>query len=186
MLEKLKNTILNAPIVRSGEKFDIYPPFGSLRIEPQVVEEVTNHILKIANLNCDKIAAVESTGVAIATALSLSTKIPLAIIRKKSYGFKDEFAVSNITGYTRNKYYVNGITKGMKVFLFDDVINTGETMKAIVKTLEYIGAEITDIVFVMDKGKDREKVAKELKRDIKALVKVDISTGKARILEELT
>jgi adenine phosphoribosyltransferase len=171
----LSEAIRNAPIVEHEGKFDIYPEFGSLMIDPGLVSAIADRIMAIANLNCEKIALIESMAIPVGTVLALKSNIPYTVIRKREYKLPGEVSVKEIAGYDRADFYINGVTKGQKILLFDDTINTGETLGAVVRTFRHIGAELVDIITIMDKGSGRKDLEKELGLEIKTLVNVKIT-----------
>jgi adenine phosphoribosyltransferase len=172
--EILEPAIMNAPVVEHDGYYDIYPNFGSLMIEPELVQAVCKKLVAVGNFDCHKIALVESMAIAVGTALALDVNLPYTVIRKRQYKLPGEVSVSEHSGYSRADFYINGIEKGTRVVVFDDTINTGETLVAIVRTLQKIGAEVVDILTIMDKGNSRERIGEELGITIKTLVAVSI------------
>jgi len=57
------------------------------------------------------------------------------------------------------------------------VISTGGTLFAIVKALRTIGAEITDVVIVFEKTREKKRMEAELGLKIKTLLRVDVVKG---------
>ena len=53
--------------------------------------------------------------------------------------------------------FINGVKKGDKVVLMDDVMSTGGTIMAIVLALKKIGAEVVDVVVIVEKGDRRNR-----------------------------
>jgi adenine phosphoribosyltransferase len=98
------------------------------------------------------IIAAEAMAIPIGTALSLMTDIPLNIIRKRSYGLPGEKEVMQQTGYSKGRMYINGLVKGDRVVIVDDVISTGGTVNGILRTLNLMGVEIAGICFAIKKG----------------------------------
>lgn len=184
MLENLKNSLKEAPIVKKGDYDYFVHPItdGIPKIEAELLKEVAIEIEKIANLDCDKIVTAEAMGIPIGTALSLKTGLPLVIIRKRKYGLEGEVKVLQTTGYSKTQMYINGIKKGERVVIIDDVLSTGGTLIAIVNALRKIGAKITDIIIVIEKCK-KEKIEKIIGKNIKTLVKVEIVDGKVVVLD---
>jgi len=128
----------------------------------------------------DKIVTIEAMGIHIGTALSLKTGIPMVIIRKRMYGLPGEIAVHQATGYSKGELYLNGIHKGDKVLIVDDVISTGGTMRATIEALKIAGAEIKDIFVVFSRGNGVEELMK-MGYNARALIDVDVSEGKVII-----
>ena len=178
MLDRLKESLLNAPVIKRGDYYYFIHPItdGVPELRPDLIREVSAYILKIANMDVDKIVTIEAMGIHIGTALSLITDIPLVIIRKRKYELPGEIVVNQSTGYSKDKLYMNGIFKGDKVMIVDDVISTGGTMQATISAIETAGAEIKDIVAVISRGEGEQEI-KERGYPLKVLVKVDVSEG---------
>jgi adenine phosphoribosyltransferase len=121
----------------------------------------------------------EAMGIHIGTTLSMMTDIPFTIVRKRWYRLPGEVAVHQTTGYSKGELYLNGVSKGDRVVIVDDVISTGGTMKALVGALKYAGAEIVDICVAFQRGEP------EIGRPYKALVRVEVSPTRVRILDTI-
>ncbi len=187
MLDKLKKTLVESPIVKKGDyNYFIHPiTDGIMLVEPDLLREVSEAIIKVADLNVDKIVCMEAMGIHIATALSLETNIPFVVVRKRCYDLDEEVAVHQVTGYSECELYINGIRKGERILVVDDVVSTGGTMIAVLDALKGAGIEIADIVAVVEKGEGKERVKKETGHDIKTLIKVDVKDGKVVIENSL-
>jgi adenine phosphoribosyltransferase len=114
--------------------------------------------------------------------LSLRTGIPYNVVRKRKYGLPGEVSVRQTTGYSEKDLYINGLKKGDRVVIVDDVISTGGTLRAIVKALQSMGVSIVDIIIVVQKTDQLERMEAELGVRIKTLVKVEVRDGKVRVL----
>ncbi|MCD5409778.1 MAG: purine phosphoribosyltransferase family protein [Methanocellales archaeon] len=170
------------PIVKRGDySYFIHPiTDGIPELKPELIREVAAYIAKTADTDVDKIITIEAMGIHIGTALSLLTNIPLVIIRKREYGVPGEIAVHQVTGYSKDKLYLNGVNKGDRVIIIDDVISTGGTMKATIKALEIAGAEIKDIVIVFSRGDGIAEI-KKMDHTPRALIDVDVSEDRVII-----
>jgi adenine phosphoribosyltransferase len=176
MLERLKTSLINSPVIKRGEyNYFIHPiSDGVPSIDPYMVEEIADYILKITDIKkVDTILTVEAMGIPVANALSLKTGIPLTIVRKRPYYLDGEVELSQSTGYSKGALYINGLKKGDKIILVDDVISTGGTLLALVKALKIIGVEINDVVSVIGRGDGYLKL-RELGIEPKILVTIDV------------
>jgi adenine phosphoribosyltransferase len=179
MLERLVNSLETCPIVRRGEyNYFIHPITDGVPIvDPSLLREVGAAMLKALDLNgVTKIVVAEAMGIHIGTVLSLMTDIPLNIVRKREYKLPGEVAVHQATGYSKGELYLNGITKGDRVVIIDDVVSTGGTIKALLKALEIAGAEVTDICFAIQRGEP------ELDCPFKTLVRIEV-TDRVRVVD---
>ncbi len=175
MLERLKKSLLEAPVFKRGEyNYFIHPiTDGVPEVRPELIREVTGHIVRIADLDADKIVTVEAMGIPIGTALSNICDIPMVIVRKRKYGLPGEIEVSQVTGYSKSQLFLNGINKGDRVVVVDDVISTGGTLLAVLKSLKIAGAVVKDIVVVIRRGDGVVRLREE-GYDIKTMVDVKV------------
>lgn len=187
MLEKLVKSLVEAPVVKKGEYDYFVHPItdGVPLVEADLLQEVAEAVSKFGNMEVDKIVCVEAMGIHLATAISLLTNIPFVVVRKRFYGLEGEVAVHQTTGYSEGELYVNGLKKGDRVFLVDDVVSTGGTMTAVIKALKRIETEIVDVMAIIEKGDGREFVEKETGTKVKTLVRANVMGGKV-VVEKIT
>jgi len=183
MLKNLRETMKSAPIVRRGTyNYFIHPiSDGVPVVKPELLREVIACMVKNADLDVDKIVTIEAMGLPLGAALSTMTDIPFIIIRKRKYELPGEIAVHQTTGYSKGELYLNGINKGDRVLIIDDVISTGGTMSAVVKALEKAGAVIKDIVVVIERGEGKKSI-EDMGYDVQTLIKIDVDDSGVRIL----
>jgi adenine phosphoribosyltransferase len=183
MLEEVIKSLEASPIVKKGDYNYFVNPIsdGVPAIDPIILKELSLSVSKHANLDIDKIVAVEAMGIHLATALSLTTGIPFVVIRKRSYGLPGEKEVFQKTGYGSSNLYVNDLKEGEKILLIDDVVSTGGTMIALINTLRDMGLQLKSVVAIIEKGKGKEIVKRETGVDILSIVKLDVIDGKVVI-----
>ena len=183
MLKNLRETMRTAPIVKRGSyNYFIHPiSDGVPLVKPELLREVIACIVKNANLDVDKIVTIEAMGLPLGAALSTITDIPFIIIRKRKYDLPGEIAVHQATGYSKGELYLNGINKGDRVLIIDDVISTGGTMKAVIWALEKAGASIADIVVVIERGEGK-KIISDMGYNVQTMIKIDVDEHGVKIL----
>ncbi len=179
MLDKLVESLETCPIVRRGDyNYFIHPITDGVPIvDPALLREVCTAMIKVLDLTgVEKIVVVEAMGIHIGSVLSTMTDIPMTIMRKREYKLPCEIAVHQTTGYSKGELYLNGVYKGDRVVIIDDVISTGGTMKALLQALEIAGADVVDICIAIQRGNP------DIGRPYKSLVKIDVSE-KVHIVE---
>jgi adenine phosphoribosyltransferase len=179
MLEKLVKSLETCPMVKRGEyNYFIHPITDGVPIvDPALLRDVCTAMIKVLDLNgVDKIVVVEAMGIHIGSVLSTMTDIPMTIMRKREYRLPGEVAVHQVTGYSKGELYLNGIQKGDRVVIVDDVISTGGTMRALLQALEIAGAEVVDVCFAIQRGEP------SIGRPYKSLVRIDV-TEKVHVVE---
>lgn len=183
MTELLRQSLIDAPIIKREEyDYFVHPVTDGIPlVEAELLREIADGIEEFVTLDgVDRIVTPESMGIPHATALTLATDIPFTVIRKRPYHFENEVQIPQQTGYSEQNLYINDVREGDHVLVLDDVCSTGGTLAAICTGLEDIGAEIVDIVVVIQRGTN---LRVELPADVKSLVTVDIVNGKLVIQE---
>ena len=154
-MENLIKSLIASPIVKKGEyNYFVHPiTDGIPYIDPRVLREVAVGMIRLLDLDeIDYIVTAEAMGIPIGSAISLMTDIPLNIIRKRTYGLPGEQEVAQQTGYSKGQMFINGLARGDRIVIVDDVISTGGTMNGIIRTLTAMGVEIAGICFAIKKG----------------------------------
>jgi len=190
MLELLKDALENAPVVRKGEySYFINPLQGvSPPLQPDLLMEIARAIVRIANLDVNRIVTAEVMGIHISSLVSCLTGIPLVIIRKKEFGLPGEVEFTSEKSYRQIakeeevKLYINSIQKGNRILIIDDVMSEGGTVIGMIKGLQKAGAIVKDVVVVINRGRGLERVKKETGHDVKTLADVEVRGGKVHIL----
>lgn len=183
MLENVKKSLEESPIVQKGEYHYFVNPIsdGVPAMTPDILNELTETIMKHVDLDIDKIVAVEAMGIHLATALSLATGIPFVIIRKRQYGLAGEKEIEQKTGYGFSKLYVNDLKEGDKIVLIDDVVSTGGTLTSTINTLKDMGIEVETAIAVINKGNGKKIVEEQIDIPIFSIVDLDVVDGKVVI-----
>ncbi len=174
MINELLGLWQSSPVViMKHYRYVVHPiTDGIPYIAPTLLNKVVNSIIRKANLNVDYVVVPETMGIPLGTLLSYKTKIPLNIIRKKCYKLKGELVIKQKTAYKSAKMYLNGLRKGNRVLIVDDIISTGGTLLGIIKVMEKAGIKIIDIITVLERGEGKKQVEKETGYKIKTLQKV--------------
>lgn len=183
MLEEVIKSLEASPVVKKGDYDYFVNPIsdGVPAMDPIILRELSLAVHKHADLDIDKIVAVEAMGIHLAAALSLTTGIPFVVIRKRSYGLPGEKEVFQQTGYGSSNLYINDLQGGEKILLIDDVVSTGGTMVALIRTLMNMGLQLKSAVAIIDKGDGKKIVKEQTGVDVLSIVKLDVVDGKVVI-----
>ena len=155
MAERLLKSIEEAEIMEiNGYQYFIHPMSDGIpSIDPELLKEAADLMISKCSFDCDLIVTAETMGIPIATAVSLKLGIPYTVVRKRKYGLPGEVDISQRTGYSKNSMYINGVKKGDRVVVIDDVLSTGGTMKAMLDALiNRIGCTVVDAAVVFGKN----------------------------------
>ena len=186
MLELLKESLKKSPIVdKKGYKYFVHPiTDGFPYLDPEILREITDVVADIiGDRDFDYIVGAEAMAIPLGVALSLKLNKPFVVIRKRQYGLPGEVEVTQETGYSKNRLYINGIKEGDSVVIVDDVLSTGGTIKALASAFDRMNVKIEDIIIVIEKGPNKARVEEEIGHKIKTLVRVDVVDDHVEILE---
>ncbi len=180
-LSRLRASLAAAPMVKFGEyNYFVHPITDGIPLgDPEVLDEVLAELAKAGDWSrCDKIVTAESMGFPLASGLSMRVHKPYVFIRKRQYRLPGEVSLKQTTGYSKTDMFINNICRGDRVVFVDDVISTGGTLYAIVRALRQIGAEVTDVLIVFEKTREKARMEGELGLTIKTLLPVEVVHGK--------
>ncbi|WNY25355.1 hypoxanthine/guanine phosphoribosyltransferase [Methanolapillus millepedarum] len=183
MLEKLKKSLIEAPVIQKESDGNIYNYFvhpisdGIPAIGTDILDEISDFIIQSCGgcSDIDAVLTVESMGIPIAIPISMKTGVPTSIVRKRQYGLPGEVELSQSTGYSKGKLYLNGLKKGDRVLVVDDVISTGGTLLALLKCLDRMGVAVAGIFCVIGRGCGPEIIERETGHKVTVLVDIDVT-----------
>ena len=154
-MNQLRTSLQNAPVIWKGD----YPYFihpvtdGVPRMDPEVLKAIVELTTERVDWSqIDVLLGIEAMGLPLAAPLSMATGVPLVVARKRSYGLEGEVKIDQATGYSKGVMYLNDIKKGERVAILEDVLSTGGTLEAVIEGVQRAGAEVTEIVAVVEKG----------------------------------
>ncbi|MCL2862617.1 MAG: hypoxanthine/guanine phosphoribosyltransferase [Methanimicrococcus sp.] len=181
MLDKLKKSLEEAPVIQKESGGQIYNYFihpisdGIPKTDPAILEEIADYIFSAQKNDYDMIVTIEAMGLPIATALSLKTRRPVSIIRKRKYGLPGEVELSQSTGYSKGSLFINGLREGERVIIVDDVVSTGGTLIPLLETLKRMGVIVAGVYGVIGRGDGAARVKEKSGIDVTVLVDIDVS-----------
>ncbi|KZX11390.1 hypoxanthine/guanine phosphoribosyltransferase [Methanobrevibacter filiformis] len=181
MLENLKKSLEASPVIKKGDYDYFVNPItdGIPEMVPDVLRELVAIVKDKVDLkDIDKIVCIEAMGIHLATALSLETDIPFVVIRKREYGLPGETSVFQETGYSKQNLYINFIDSEDNIIVIDDVVSTGGTLVATISSLKERGANVQDVIAIVEKYEGKQRVKNETGVNVLTLAKLDIIDSK--------
>lgn len=187
----LAASLAEAPIVAKGDYDYFVNPLsdGIPIVRPALIREAATGLarhLAPYRADTDKMATAEAMGLPLATALALESDLPFVTARKRAYGLDGERELAQVTGYSKNRLWLNGIVPGDRVVVVDDVISTGGTLRALVAGLRDNGAVPLAVLTVFSKDPEPSTLARALGCPVHALVSCHVArteTGKHVVLD---
>jgi len=184
--ERLRESVLASPVIdKDGYPYLVHPiTDGIPYVEPEILNEIIDWMLDVGDFDCDVILAPESMGIPLAIPVSLKLNIPYTVARKRRYDLPGEIIIPHKTGYSDSALYVNGVKRGDRIVIVDDVLSTGGTMSALIDALTSNGIEIVDVLVVLNKGFHGEELKEMFGVDIKTMMKIEIVNGAPAITDD--
>ncbi|NLL94665.1 MAG: adenine phosphoribosyltransferase [Thermoplasmatales archaeon] len=182
MLKLLRESVASSPIIeKSGYHYMVNPVTdGVPRMRPELQSEIIDAIAAVGDFEgCDCLIAPESMGIPLAVPLGMKLGIPYVIVRKRAYGLPGEVSFEQRTGYSGSRMYINGLERGERVVVVDDVVSTGGTMVSLIRALrDGCGCEIGDVITVFEKGGGAAIVEEATGVRVKTLLPLKYVEGK--------
>lgn len=174
-----------AVIDKGGYQYFVHPLSDGIRaIDPSMLEGfgnvISSRIERIKDV--DIILTAEAMGIPITSIVSIKTRLPFNIVRKRGYGLDGEVVVEQRTGYSSSDLYVNLPGKNGKLIIIDDVLSTGGTLRALAEGVKKAGWEVALAVVLFNKmGDERTTLQNELEFPIETLLDIEVIDGTCRV-----
>lgn len=132
--------------------------------DPELTEACARELLKVAP-EYDYIVTAEAKGIPLAHEMARQAGNPRYILARKApkLYMRDLFSVTvnSITTAREQKLYLDGkdaaLMKGKRVLLVDDVISTGESLKALEALVEKAGGIICGRMAILAEGEAQDR-----------------------------
>lgn len=115
-------------------------------------EAMDMFVERYKDMKIDKIVAIESRGFLIGAPLAYLLNIGLVLIRKPgklpAKTYKQDYTLEY--GVDQIEIHSDALKEGERVLIADDLIATGGTVKAAVRLVEKMKAEVIECCFIID------------------------------------
>lgn len=181
-MQRLSASLESAPIVwKDGYPYFVHPVTdGVPRLEGEVLSAIVHLIGERVDWDdVDLILGIEAMGLPLTAPLSVQHDRPLVVARKRAYGLEGEVVVDQSTGYSKGAMYLNDVRPGERVLIVDDVLSTGGTLRAVIDGIRRCGAEVAQVVIVVEKGPGMAEMHRDdPSLNLSALIAVDVVDGR--------
>ncbi len=127
--------------LRSGQVSSTYFDKYLFEADPELLAEVADHAARLIPTDIEVLAGLELGGIPVATALSLSTGLPVAFVRKRA------------KEYGTAKLAEGAQIAGRRVLIVEDVITTGGQVALSMADLRAGGAHIESVLCIIDRSR---------------------------------
>ena len=184
----LRSAFDNQPLLPFGEyNFLINPLTEQIpATSAELLRAATKLIVESGDFKrATKIAGEEDKGAILVASTALETGLPFGMARWYPSGLDGQVGVEFEMEYASGQLFLNGIDKGDRVIIVDDMVSTGGTMLALIEAVEKAGANIVDIVCVAEKVEygGVERIRKETGYQVKTLVKISVAGELSKVLD---
>jgi orotate phosphoribosyltransferase len=132
-------------VLRSGKRSNRYFDKFLFETDPALLRRLGRYLAALVPKQTQHLAAPELGAVLLGGAVSMETGLPLILVRKeaKAYG-----TAKQLEGH---------LDGGERVTLIEDVVTTGGDSLRSAKVLQDAGAEVVQLVVVLDRGEGGEE-----------------------------
>ncbi len=124
----------------SGKKSKYYVDIKKASTHPATLAVIAEQVASlIVNEDVDLVGGVALGGIPLATAVSLSSGLPLLIVRKEE------------KGYGTGGRFIGDLREGSRVILIEDVTTSGGSVKDAIAAIRGAGGFVDTVVTVVDR-----------------------------------
>jgi len=155
----------------------------------ELLREAARRVLAIGDIEqASKIVGEEDKGGILVAATSLLSELPFGMARWYPSGLEGQIEIPFTCEYTGGRLYLNGVCRGDRVFIVDDIISTGGTLVALIQAVQKAGAQVVDIVCVVEKIEygGVARVREETGHIVKSVLKVSVTGKRSVVLSALS
>ena len=130
----------------------IFRDVTTLLKEGQYFKEAIDKMAEKIDYEIDKVIRIEARGFIVGAPLAYKLSKGFIPIRKPGKLPCEKISVEYDLEYGTDsiEMHVDGIKKGEKVVIVDDLLATGGTSQAAIKLVESLGAEVAGLLFLME------------------------------------
>lgn len=146
----------------SGKESDYYVDMKKAITDPEILQTIADLItLKIKNDDVDKVAGPALGAVPIATAVSLTSKKPLLMIRKEK------------KGYGTSKLIEGEVFENDNVIVVEDVTTTGNSLIKAINAIEDNQGVVKRAFVVVDRCEGAKENFNKIGVELEPLISID-------------
>lgn len=131
--------------------------FINHQMDPVLMEAMAEEFVRrFSDVHIDKVMTVEASGIAPAIMVGYLLKRPVVFAKKSKPSTMDDFYVSKVFSFTKNKEYdvcvsKNYVCKGDRILFIDDFLANGNAAAAINDLVSQAAATIVGMGFLIEK-----------------------------------
>ncbi len=154
----LEAKILADGVVKPGNVLKV-DSFLNHQIDIRLMKKIGEEIKRrFADVKFNKVLTIESSGIAIASAVAYVNEIPVVFAKKsQTVNSTDDKYVAKAYSFTHKKYNDIFVSRPYlkstdKILIVDDFLADGEASSALISLVKQAGAELVGIGIAIEKG----------------------------------
>ncbi len=157
---------------------------------PLIMKQVINGVIDSlgTDLNrINKIVGEEERGGYIAACLALAVDLPFCLAKQNPCKIPGEKGVKFSISYNKNmSLYFNGLLGNDRVVIVDDIIDSGKTMTAMIKTLQQMNVKIIRAIAIAERVEKEglNKIKEETGIEVNTLLKINTSGRRSVVVNK--
>lgn len=154
-MKLLENTIIEKGIILPGDVLKVNS-FLNEKIDPILLEKMADEWYEIfKSVKVDKVATIESSGIALALLVALKFKCELVVAKKGETSNNNSYTAS-VFSNTRDKDFTVSVDKSFikedeNVLIIDDILANGSGCEALISIIKYAKANVSGIGVAIEK-----------------------------------
>jgi adenine phosphoribosyltransferase len=180
---------------KGGRRFAFYATSITDNIPP-LTPEMSAAITLLSHLHLERVndatlgVGEEDRGAMIISDLLLHHRLPRTLARWTPTGGPGEIAVPLANEYITEgsvSIYLNGVKRGDRVILVDDLISTGGTLVALIQAIRWAGAEILEVFTIGEKVENggRAFIRQETGMEVKTLLATGLDNRNGAVFSQV-
>ncbi|WP_455368054.1 phosphoribosyltransferase family protein [[Eubacterium] cellulosolvens] len=158
-------------------------PFESrmtLEFQEAIIQEMINMLVQ--ELKAANVILLPEAKAFLLSPIARETRKDLVLIRKRDYRVPDQIVIQQEKAYVgKSLMYCVGLEKGDRPLILDDIVSSGGTEIAIIRSLKVSEFKIAGAGTVYERGNGIETVKKETGYSVKGLVRLELMNDRPHI-----
>jgi adenine phosphoribosyltransferase len=185
-MKHLIDAFHNRPLIKVKDRnFIVNPLTDHVPTTPyELLEDTVQELAKVTDYSkATKILGEEERGGFITVLMAYHLKMPFGMVKWNPIGLEGQISIDFRNAYTEGKLYLNGIQKGDKVTIVEDMVDSGGTIISMIQLIQKAGIEIVDVVAIAEKAEFEgiERIKNETGFDVKHLIKFTSSEETSKV-----
>lgn len=154
-MKLLEDAIIEKGTILPGDVLKVNA-FLNEKVDTELVEKMADEWYKLfKDTKVDKVATIESSGIALALLVALKFKCEL-VVAKKGDSTNNDYFTASVFSNTKDKDFTISVQKGFiredeNILIIDDFLANGSACEALISIIKYAKANVVGIGVAIEK-----------------------------------